>query len=189
MGSPEYTTRSPTARGPRDGRRRALRPRRRALRGVRTTVPMGSRCLRGSLGGPWRDGCPQRTSPRRGCPYSRAVGASADGRGARDTPRLAGGPSAEVRGDLVDHRGLGDERDDPHGPETHRTRERVDLKDLLQERRPAGGDLARREARREDHRRRHVDCRVLRLPRRPRGDWHPSWPQMGDFAWPPGASE
>ena len=48
--------------------------------------------------------------------------------------------------DLVDHQRLGDERDDPHGPATRRTRERVDLKDPLQKRRPAAGDLGRREA-------------------------------------------
>ena len=35
--------------------------------------------------------------------------------------------------DLVDHRRLGDERDEPHGPVTRRTREPVDLEELPEE--------------------------------------------------------
>jgi len=38
-----------------------------------------------------------------------------------------------VRQDLVDHRRLGDARDDPHGPAARRTREGVDREDLLEE--------------------------------------------------------
>jgi len=36
---------------------------------------------------------------------------------------------------LVDHQGLGDDRDDPHGPATRWARERVDRNDLRPERR------------------------------------------------------
>ncbi len=39
--------------------------------------------------------------------------------------RFTGGAGTEEREDLVDHRRLGDERDDPHRPATRRTRERV----------------------------------------------------------------
>lgn len=53
---------------------------------------------------------------------------------------------AIVREDLVDHRGLGDARDDPHEPATYRARERVDLDDLLH-RSPTGG-LGGRESER-----------------------------------------
>jgi len=37
--------------------------------------------------------------------------------------------------DLVNHRRVGNERDDPHGPATRRARERVDLDDLLEQHR------------------------------------------------------
>ncbi len=49
--------------------------------------------------------------------------------------RLAGGAGAEVREDLVDHRRLGSERDEAHRAVAGGARERVDVKDLLQERR------------------------------------------------------
>ena len=52
--------------------------------------------------------------------------------------------------DLVDHRPLRDERDDPHRPATRRTRERVDLKDLLEQGGPPAGGLGRRESGRGD---------------------------------------
>ena len=48
--------------------------------------------------------------------------------------------------DLVDHRRLSDARDDPHGFAIRRTRERVDLEDLLQEARPSAGGLGQRES-------------------------------------------
>ena len=56
-------------------------------------------------------------------------GAAADGHGAR-----AAGP--ERREDLIDHRRMGEERDDPHGAMAGRARERVDLEDLLKQGRP-----------------------------------------------------
>jgi hypothetical protein len=43
------------------------------------------------------------------------------------------GAGPEVREDLVDHRRLGDERDEAHRAVAGRTRERVDLNELLQE--------------------------------------------------------
>ena len=48
-----------------------------------------------------------------------------------------GGARAEVREDQVDHRRLGDERDEAHRAVAGGTRERVDLEDLLQEGGPA----------------------------------------------------
>ncbi len=115
---------------------------------------------------PW-DRRARRTSPRGG-PSS--GGASACGRrptGVRRVtcpgwrgPRRWGAPradvgrvgraGAEVGENLVDHRRLGDARDDPHGPATRRTRERVDLEDLRQERRPPAGGLGRRASWRGD---------------------------------------
>ncbi len=65
---------------------------------------------------------------------------------------VTGCAGLEVGEDLVDHRRMGDERDDPHGPATRRTRERVDLNYLRQLRRKAAGGLGRREAwRGDDH--------------------------------------
>jgi hypothetical protein len=49
--------------------------------------------------------------------------------------RLARGPGAEVREDLVDHRPLRDERDDPHRALARRTREGVHREDRLEQRR------------------------------------------------------
>jgi hypothetical protein len=46
--------------------------------------------------------------------------------------RLARGARPAMREDPVDHRDLGDERDDPHGAMAGRARQRVDLEDLLQ---------------------------------------------------------
>ena len=51
--------------------------------------------------------------------------------------RGRGGARAEVREDQVDHRRLGDERDEAHRAVAGGTRERVDLEDLLQEGGPA----------------------------------------------------
>jgi hypothetical protein len=64
--------------------------------------------------------------------------------------RLARGAGPEVGEDLVDHRRLRDERDDPHRALTRRARERVDLEDLLEQRRPPAAGLGRREAGRGD---------------------------------------
>ena len=69
--------------------------------------------------------------------------------------RLAGGARAEVREDLVDHRRLGDARHDPHGTVAGRARERIDLEDLLEQRRPAAGGLGGRQSWRGDDGGRH----------------------------------
>ncbi len=52
------------------------------------------------------------------------------------------GAGAAVREDLVDHRGLGDARDDPHGPATGRAGQRVNFEELRQERRRSAGTMA-----------------------------------------------
>ena len=57
------------------------------------------------------------------------------------------GAGAEVREDLIDHRRLRDEGDDPHRAVAGRAREGVDFKDLLQERRPPAAGLGGRECR------------------------------------------
>ncbi|WP_439643985.1 hypothetical protein, partial [Gemmatimonas sp.] len=49
--------------------------------------------------------------------------------------RRTRGAGPERREDLIDHRRLGEERDDPHGAMAGRARERVDLEELLEERR------------------------------------------------------
>ena len=65
------------------------------------------------------------------------------------------GAGSETREDLVDHRRPSSEREDAHHAMAGGTRERVDLEDLLQERRPAAGGLDRRDAwRGDDHGRR-----------------------------------
>ena len=108
---------------------------------------------------PW-DGRARRTSPRgRGgsggasSGGSRGVGARACGAcraPARGGPSRWGAPrgvgrwrraSAEVGEDLVDHRRLGDEREDPHRPTTRRTRERVHFENLLKEGSPSATGL------------------------------------------------
>lgn len=88
-------------------------------------------------------------------------------RAARVAVCLARGADPKLREHLVDHRRLTDERDHPYGPVTRRTRERVDLKELLQKRRPATGDLGRREEwRGNDHGRRYErECRLFRESR------------------------
>lgn len=53
-----------------------------------------------------------------------------------------------MREEFVDHRRLGDERGEPHGPATRRARERVDLDDLLEQGRQATCSLGRRRPRR-----------------------------------------
>ncbi len=63
---------------------------------------------------------------------------------------LARGAGPEVREDLVDHRRLGNERDEPHGAMAGRTRQRVDLEDLLEQGRPPAAGLGRRESWRGD---------------------------------------
>jgi len=69
-----------------------------------------------------------------------------------------------MREDPVDHRGLGDARDDPHGPATRRARQRVDLEDLLQQGRPPAGRLGRRQPGCGNHRGPIVRCGGRRLP-------------------------
>jgi hypothetical protein len=66
--------------------------------------------------------------------------------------RRTGGAGPEVDEDLVDHRRVGDARDDPQRPATRRTRERVDFEDLVEEGRPPAGGLRRRQLRRGHHR-------------------------------------
>jgi hypothetical protein len=61
-----------------------------------------------------------------------------------------GDARAEVGEDLVDHRGLGDEGDDPHRAMAGRARERVDFEDLLKQGRPPAGGLGRRQPWRRD---------------------------------------
>lgn len=69
--------------------------------------------------------------------------------------RPGGGARAQVRQDLVDHRGLRDARHDPHRAVAGGTRERVDFEDLLQEGHPSAGGFSGRESwRGDDHGRR-----------------------------------
>ena len=83
-----------------------------------------------------------------------AAGARVDG-GLRGPPCASRAARSAMREDPVDHRGLGDERDNPHGAMAGRARERVDLKDLLEQRRPPAGGLGGRQPRRGgDHGRR-----------------------------------
>ncbi len=115
------------------------------------------------------DGRPRRRSPRGGGalgPYAgdrRRVGERAWGAcraPARGGPRrwgaprpgvcLARGAGPEVREDLVDHRRLGNERDDPHGAMAGRTYQRVDHDNLLEQGRPPATGLGRRESWRGD---------------------------------------
>ncbi len=72
-----------------------------------------------------------------------------------------------MREDPVDHRGLGDERDDPQGAMAGRARQRVDLEDLLQERRPPAGRLGGRESWRGDDQRWRLGGYGLGLPPHP----------------------
>jgi len=60
--------------------------------------------------------------------------------------RLTGNAGPKMHEDLVDHRRLGDERDDPHGAMARRARQRVDLENLLLEGRPSAAGLGRRES-------------------------------------------
>ena len=55
----------------------------------------------------------------------------------------AGSTGAEEREDLVDHRRLGEYLDDPLGPAARRAGERIDVEDLLQQRRPTTGGIGR----------------------------------------------
>ena len=59
--------------------------------------------------------------------------------GSRPGVRLAGGAGTEVREDLVDHRGLGDERNDAPRAVAGRARERIHLEDLQGAAPPTGG--------------------------------------------------
>jgi hypothetical protein len=59
--------------------------------------------------------------------------------------RLTGSAGSVVGEDLVDHRRLGDEGDGAHRALAGRTRQRVDLKDLLKEGCPPAGGLDRRQ--------------------------------------------
>ncbi len=106
-------------------------------------------------------------------------GAWVNGRGACRAPARGGAPrpgvrlaraaGPEVGEDLVDHRRLGDERDEPHRAVAGRAHQRVHLKDLLEERRPPAGGLCRRQPRCGNHRRRPVRRCGRRLP--PRAPW------------------
>lgn len=89
--------------------------------------------------GPPRTGVGHVTGPGSWGPVSRA-GAQRLG------VCLARGASPGVREDLVDHRRLRNECDDAHRAAADRTRERVDLQELLQEGRPSPGGLGRRES-------------------------------------------
>ena len=99
--SVEYPTRSPPARAPSDGHWRA-RGLVRAPRGPwERRAPRGERCRRGPIrragGTAAHAEGPRVAAGRRGRAQG-TVGASADGRGARDAPRLAG---ARVDGGLL----------------------------------------------------------------------------------------
>jgi hypothetical protein len=107
----------------------------------RTQVTRGASAeRRRSVGGTAWGACraPARGGPRRwGAPW-RGV-------------RLTGGAGPEVGEDLVDHRRLGDAGDDAYRAVAGRARQRVHLKDLLEERRPTAAGLGRRESGRGDH--------------------------------------
>jgi len=100
-----------------------------------------------------------RRGPSREARSRRSPGRGRTPRGGVGRRRGAG---AEVREDLVDHGPLRDERDDPHGPATGRAGQRVDLEDLLQERRPSAAGLGRRQPWRGDDGGRHGRCRGRR---------------------------
>jgi len=68
-----------------------------------------------------------------------------------------------VRQDLVDHRGLRDERHNPHRAGALRARERVDLEDLLQQCRPAAGGVGGGQPRRSHDRHGRIGSGGLRL--------------------------
>ncbi len=97
---------------------------------ARQTSPLGSGTPGAVLmgwSGPRRTGAGHVTGPGSWGPGS--MGAPRPGVG------LARGAGPEVREDLVDHRRLSNERDDAHRAVAGRTRERVDLKELLEQRR------------------------------------------------------
>jgi hypothetical protein len=81
--------------------------------------------------------------------------------------RLARGARPAMREDPVDHRDLGDERDDPHGAMAGRARQRVDLEHLLQQGRPPAGGLGRRESWRGDDQGWRIGCGGLGLTPHP----------------------
>jgi len=72
-----------------------------------------------------------------------------------------------MREDPVDHRDLGDDRDDPHGAMAGRARQRVDLEHLLQQGRPPAGGFGRRESWRGDDQGWRIGCGGLGLTPHP----------------------
>ena len=124
---------------------RACHPRHRSPRGGGETGPCSGAVLRGRSG-------------------RRRTGL---GRVTRAGVRLTGGAAAEVGEDLVDHRRLRDEGDDPHRALTRRARERVDLEDLLEERGPPAAGLGRREAWHGEDGGWRLERDGLRLPSQP----------------------
>ena len=89
----EHSARSPTSRAPTGGRRRARRLVRAPRGPWERRFPWGERCRRGPIrragGTAAHAEGPRVVAGRRGCTQVTG-GASADGRGARDVPRLAG---------------------------------------------------------------------------------------------------
>ncbi len=151
------------------GRGPARHPHRRELAGSSVGAPAGVTGPVGTDSKPKRDRRPRRTSRhvvRESGPCSGgAVGRCGSSRGVRcrrcpgrwGAPRAGvrtGGACAEVRQDPVDHRRLRDESDDPHDAVARGARERVDLEELLEERRPPAGGLRRRQSRRVHDRQR-----------------------------------
>ena len=153
-------------------RRWDSRPRRRSPRGGGGSGPSSGD--RRSVGGRAWGACrtPARGGPRRwGAPWPGV--------------RLTGGAGSEVGEDLVDHRRLRDEGDDAHRAVAGGTRERVDLEDLLEERRPPAGGLRRRESgRRGDGGWPRPVCGGERrlVPRAPRAVGIPAIVPRGDVA-------
>ena len=70
---------------------------------------------------------------------------------------------AQVHQDLVNHRGLRDARHDPHRAGAARARERIDLEDLPQERRPPARRLGGGELGHDQHRHAGIGPGGLRL--------------------------
>jgi len=97
----------------------------------------------------------------RGARSRRSLGCGRTPRGGVGRGRGAG---AARREDPVDHGGLGDARDDPHGPATRRARQRVAREDLLPQGRPPAGRLGRRQPGCGHHRGRIVRRGGRRLP-------------------------
>ena len=122
-------------------------PDERAHRAAPTSEPGGAGRHSGASGRGEGRGVRRRSSTR-----ATSDGRGGRGRAARPRLRPCGGARAPVRQDLVDHRRLRDARHDPHRAGAVRARERVDLEDLPQQRRPSASGLGGRELRRDHHR-------------------------------------